>query len=57
MIYEEFKGFLSKLVWKGIMVAHNLDRYARNVSNFVVWMKDAPPQIYNVAHSDFTNFD
>ena len=42
---------------EGNMVTHNLVRYARNVSNFVVWMEDAPPHIYNVAQANFANFD
>ena len=42
---------------EGNMVAHNLAMYARNFSDFVVWMEDAPPQIYNVAQADFANFD
>ena len=42
---------------EGNMVAHNIATYARNFSDFVVWLEDAPPQIYNKAQADFANFD
>ena len=42
---------------EGNMVAHNLARYARNVSDYVVWMEDAPPHIHNVIQADSAFFD
>jgi len=38
------------------MVAHYLAKYVKNVSDYVVWMEDAPPQFYNVLQLDFANF-
>ena len=38
------------------MVAHYLAKYAKNVSDYVVWIEDAPPQLYNVPQLDFANF-
>lgn len=38
------------------MVAHSLGRYAINVSNYVVWMNDAPSQILNVIQADLVGF-
>ena len=36
------------------MAAYN---QARNVSDYLVWMEDAPPHIHNVVQADSTNFD
>ena len=33
-------------------VAHSLIRLAINFSNYVVWMKDVPPQVYSVIQAD-----
>ena len=41
---------------EGNMVAHNLARYTRNVSDYVVWIKDAPPHIHNVIQADSAFF-
>ena len=38
----------SHIMREGNMAAYNLARYSRNVSDFVVWMEDAPPYIHNV---------
>ena len=34
------------------MVARSLTRYTINVSNYVVWMEDAPSQTLNVIQAD-----
>ena len=41
---------------EGNMVAHNLARYTKNVSDYVVWIKDAPPHIHNVIQADSAFF-
>ena len=38
------------------MVARSLTRYAINVSNYVVWMEDAPSQTLNVIQADLAGF-
>ena len=38
------------------MVARSLTRYAKNVSNYVVWMEDAPSQTLNVIQADLAGF-
>ena len=38
------------------MVAHSLTRYAINVSNYIVWMEDAPSQTLNVIQADLVGF-
>ena len=37
-------------------LAYNLVRYAINISNFLVWMKDVPPQFAIVLQADLANF-
>ena len=39
------------------MVAHSLAKYAANIVDYVVWMKDAAPQIHNVIQADFATFE
>ena len=29
-------------------VAHNLTKYARHVSGYLVWMEDVPPHLYSI---------
>ena len=38
------------------MVAYSLARHAINVSNYVVWMNDAPSQTFNVIQVDLAIF-
>ena len=38
------------------MVAHSLTRYAINVSNYIVWMEDAPSQTLKVIQADLAGF-
>ena len=38
------------------MVARSLTRYTINVSNYVVWMEDAPLQTLNVIQADLAGF-
>ena len=39
------------------MVAHSLAKYAANIIDYVVWMKDAAPQIHNVIQANFATFE
>ena len=42
---------------EGNMFAHSLAKYAANIVDYVVWMKDAAPQIHNVIQADFATFE
>ena len=38
---------------EGNMVAHVLARFALNVSNYSVWLEDAPPQFHSCVFANF----
>ncbi|XP_023885142.1 uncharacterized protein LOC111997298 [Quercus suber] len=38
---------------QGNTIAHNIDRYARYVNGYLMWMEDVPPQLHNVLQTNF----
>ena len=41
---------------EGNKIAHSLARYAIEISNFVVWMKDVSPHLFSVVQADIVGF-
>ena len=37
---------------EGNQVAHGLAKYAKSITDFVVWMEDVPPQLLSILQTD-----
>ena len=45
-------NYLTLTLREGNQVAHGLTKYAKIILDFVVWMKNVPPQLFSVLQAD-----